>query len=178
MGHNCVRRFTLANYLNHMNTSIILTSVEALLLLLAYSYKHPSVWSNPRGQLYPHRKQLHFHFLLWLSQTGSVLFVKAKANKRPLLCLYFKLLWQHLFNTCTHTRTHTSAIPVSSWSAPCACVHHSAGPFYCPQGWWERWGRNVLPLASISLEYSLEEAKKSEWNLTSLLDIFRNDLIQ
>ncbi len=74
-----------------------------------------SVWCNPWGQLYPHRKQLHFHFLLWLSWTGSVLFVKAKANKRPLLCLYFKLLWQHLFNTCTHTHIcHTCFILISS----------------------------------------------------------------
>ncbi len=154
--------------------SIILTGVEVSLLLLAYSYKHLSVWSNPWGQLYPHRKQLHFHFLLWLSRTGSFLFVKAKANKRPLLCLYFKLLWQHLFNTCTHTYTHTHLPYLFHLDQLPACVfiipqvlfiaHKDDGNvgaemFYL----WRPFLWNIL--------WKMPE--KNKRNLTSRFDIFR-----
>ncbi len=170
MGHNCVRRFTLANYSWITWTQVLFWLVWKLYycfwLTLTNTLQYEAI---PEGSFIPTGNKLHFHFLLWRSQTGSVLFVKAKANKRPLLCLYFKLLWQHPFNRAhTHVHTHLpylfhlDQLPARVFIIPQVLfiAHKDDGNV---------WGRNVLPLASISLEYSLEEAKKSEWNLTSLL---------
>lgn len=80
------------------------------------SCKHPQAWCNPRGPFYPHRKQLRFHFPLWLSETGSVLFVKQRPTK-GLRCVLQNSISHYYGNTCltcAHTKTHTCFILINS----------------------------------------------------------------